>query len=83
MKADFSMRKNTLKHLRLLSPHRLFRFEKTQLNSLAGIARDMAQVFFAGLVVAPIATGKIDWTLFILGLFASCLLWYSNLALVR
>ena len=56
---------------------------KLQLNSLAEVSRDIAQVVLAALVVEPIVAKRIDWVFFAVGLLLSFTFWFANLFLIK
>ena len=63
--------------------YKKLKLSKSQLLELAEIARDLGQVTFAGLVIAPIATKQSDPIFITLGLISSFSLWYADLAITK
>ena len=52
-------------------------------DALSAIHRDMAQVFFAGLFIEPIANGHFSASFIALGLLLSVGMWFMSLLLAK
>lgn len=48
-------------------------------HTLSGISRDIAQVFFAAILVDPLMRGNFSTSLILLGLTSSCAAWSFSL----
>ncbi len=52
-------------------------------DTLSAIYRDMAQVFFAGLFIEPIANGHFNTSFIVLGLLLAVGMWFMSLLLAK
>jgi len=57
---------------------KLIKFNQIQIAGLAEVARDIAQILFAALVVEGLNKEKINLLIIFIGLIGSIIFWYTN-----
>lgn len=61
----------------------MLHFTVSRLGAIAGIFRDIAQVFFASVFVGPLVNGDTDIIVAVIGLALSIGFWYASILLIR
>ncbi len=58
-------------------------FTRVQIAAISDISRDIAQIFFASVLIDPLITRSTKWYLILIGIFLALTFWFVSLIIIK